>query len=345
MINNLEALYDKRIVLYGMGSYGLFIYEQIKSNPKIRIELLVDDSKNDQFIDNNQIMSFEDFIKSDSKYDKIIITTSYYSAILEKLKKHNLSGEFLDILRSVSKSALTTFKYKNKEIEFFTPNLLSELSIENLNLTEPETLNWIERFDQNKCFYDIGASNGCYGLIASAIQKIESYLIEPDYQNFNLLSKNLEHNESSLIGNVMPMCLAVDSENGILNLNKLEDYEGAHSKVLEKYFRKDIKEITFEGKQKVLTYSLDNLIMNHKLSIPNYIKIDVDGAEFSVLEGAKITLNSDSLEEILIETEEMNEIKLNQILLKFGFNLSEKHSINEIMGGKINGTHNYLFSK
>ena len=114
---------------------------------------------------------------------------------------------------------------------------------------------------------------------------------------------------------------------------------------MEKYFRKDIKEITFEGKQKVLTYSLDNLIMNHKLSIPNYIKIDVDGAEFSVLEGAKITLNSDSLEEILIETEEMNEIKLNQILLKFGFNLSEKHSINEIMGGKINGTHNYLFSK
>ena len=41
----------------------------------------------------------------------------------------------------------------------------------------------------------------------------------------------------------------------------------------------------------------------------------------------------------------MNEMKLNQILLKFGFNLSEKHGINEIMGGKINGTYNYLFSK
>ena len=345
MITDIKSLYGKRILLYGLGSYGVYVYNRIKANPKIKIEFLVDDFKNGQFIDNKKIVSFDEVSSSVTSYDIIIITTSYYSTILEKLKKHNLKGVFFDVLRGPSEREITIFNFNNKEVNFFTPNLLTQLSVENLNSTEPSTLKWIEGFKPNKCFFDIGASNGCYGLLASASKKIESYLIEPDNQNFNLISKNIKFNQSILLGEILPMCLALDAKNGSLTLNKLEDYEGAHSKVLEKYFRKDFEKIIFEGKQKVLTYSLDDLILSHKLTNPNYIKIDVDGAEFSVLEGAKITLSSDSLEEILIETEEMNEMKLNQILLKFGFNLSEKHSINEIMGGKINGTHNYLFSK
>ena len=236
MITNIEALYGKRIVLYGLGAYGVFVYDKIKANPNIKIELLVDDSKKGQFIDNYQIISFEEAINLNLTYDIIIITTSYYSTILEKLNKHNLNGDFFDILRSPSEKNVTTFNYHKKEIKFCTPNLLTQLSIENLNSIEPDTLKWIYGFEHNKCFFDIGASNGCYGLLSSISKNIESYLIEPDYQNFNLLSKNIKYNQSSLLGNIMPMCLALDSEKGSLYLNKLEDYEGAHSKVLEKYY-------------------------------------------------------------------------------------------------------------
>ena len=78
---------------------------------------------------------------------------------------------------------------------------------------------------------------------------------------------------------------------------------------------------------------------------PNYIKIDVDGAEFSILKGAKKTLGNKALEQVLIETEIENENKLIEKMEKYNFSFIEKHKIHEIIGGEIQGTMNYLFKK
>ena len=191
----------------------------------------------------------------------------------------------------------------------------------------------------------MGASNGCFSLIACAIKEIETFSLEPDNGNFSLMVKNIELNRENLKGKIFPFNIALDNESGSLTLNKLEDYEGAHSKVLDKYSRNKGQKIFYENNQKVLTYSLDELIENHLVKIPNYIKIDVDGAEFSILDGAKKTLKSSQLEEILIETDVINQDALMQKMGKFDFSFVEMHKIHEIIGGEIQGTMNYLFKK
>jgi FkbM family methyltransferase len=54
-------------------------------------------------------------------------------------------------------------------------------------------------------------------------------------------------------------------------------------------------------KQRILAFTLDDLISVFKLPFPNYIKIDVDGHEAEVLEGAKNTLQDARLKSVLVE--------------------------------------------
>ena len=46
------------------------------------------------------------------------------------------------------------------------------------------------------------------------------------------------------------------------------------------------------------------MISNKMLEIPDYIKIDVDGNEHDILDGAQLCLRSDKLKSILIEVNE-----------------------------------------
>lgn len=342
---NIKDLYGKSVILYGFGAYGKLSYDILQSIESIKIVGIIDDFKKGELKNELTIYSLEEFLLKNIKYDTILITSSFHSLLNNNLRERNLFGVYFDLFRMQSSKKITVLKNKLIDLSFYTPNYFTELAAKNLEFIEPETIQWIRNFKPNKVFFDIGASNGSYSLVASSINKTTSYAFEPDIKNFSLMNENIQLNLNELQGEILSFNVALDNVNGISNLNKLEDYSGAHSKILEKYNRNDSQNICFENQQKVLTFSLDQIIKNHINVIPNYLKIDVDGAELSVLRGAKNILKDKNIEEILIETEIANEKVLIAKMKKLNFNLRGKFKINEIIGGEIQGTSNYLFKR
>ena len=71
------------------------------------------------------------------------------------------------------------------------------------------------------------------------------------------------------------------------------------------------EEINFEGKKidskmeyRIYGTSINYILEKDILNIPDYIKIDVDGIEHLILDGASNYLNNNKLKEILIEINE-----------------------------------------
>ena len=91
------------------------------------------------------------------KYIKII-----FNFILSK-------NIFLIIRQIIENNSYIELIINNKETSFFCPNELSKWRVETLYTKEPETLEWIDEFEQNKeiIFWDIGANIGLYSIYAA----------------------------------------------------------------------------------------------------------------------------------------------------------------------------------
>ena len=90
---------------------------------------------------------------------------------------------------------------------------------------------------------------------------------------------------------------------------------------------------------KLLGTSIDYLIENKILKLPNYIKIDVDGIEHLILQGGKNHFNNKTIKSILVEVnEEFEDQSKNvlNILKDNGFKLSSKTK-------QLNNIFNYIF--
>ena len=58
---------------------------------------------------------------------------------------------------------------------------------------EPETVDWIENFDKESCFFDIGANIGIYSLFAAKLNH-RTVSFEPESHNFAALNININDN-------------------------------------------------------------------------------------------------------------------------------------------------------
>jgi len=123
---------------------------------------------------------------------------------------------------------------------------------------------------------DVGANIGYYTLLAARLVGNEGkvFAFEPEPQNHVLLLRNIELNGYR---NVVPVRKAVSSKTGTADLF-LNRETGAHS------FLRDRQDII--GVTTVETVSLDEYFKDRELPI-GIIKIDVEGAELSVLQGMR----------------------------------------------------------
>ena len=87
------------------------------------------------------------------------------------------------------------------------------------------------------------------------------------------------------------------------------------------------RDITF--KYKTFSQSLDDFVDEYNLKLPNYIKIDVDGIELSILNGAIKILNSNNIKSILIENTDPKS-GISSFLEENNFQLMSKLRNNEI---------------
>ncbi len=166
---------------------------------------------------------------------------------------------------------------------------------------EPETTRYILK-KRGRVFIDIGAHLGRYSILASKnFEKI--YAIEPHPLNYKMLRKNLQHNN---VKNVYAINIALSSKNTYVYLSDLDVNTGA-------------VKVSDKGRIKVRAFKLDYLI-EEMLYIDimqiDLIKIDAEGHEFEILEGA-LNLLKKGNPILIIESE--NPRKLEDILSNFGF--------------------------
>ena len=134
-------------------------------------------------------------------------------------------------------------------------------------------------------FVDIGANVGSYTILASSQVKANSISIEPIQDTYKTLMDNVLINKVEQ--NVKAFNIGLGSEISKIHFTKSLDTIN-HVATKEEI---DTIEVQID--------TLDNLLMNEQC--PSLIKIDVEGYENEVINGAEKTLENQSLKAIIIE--------------------------------------------
>ena len=168
--------------------------------------------------------------------------------------------------------------------------------------SEPGTVRWIETFfSSGEVFYDIGANVGAYSFVAAKFfdGNIKVYAFEPAFMTYAQLCRNILLNNCEHCIIPLPIALADKTEINTFNYHNLATGSSIHA--LGEAIDDRGRPFVPIAKQQVLAFSMDNLIEQFKMPIPDHIKIDVDGIELMILKGAETTLANSNVKSILLE--------------------------------------------
>ena len=167
---------------------------------------------------------------------------------------------------------------------------------------EPDTLAWIDSFlRKGDVFYDVGANIGQYSLYAAKRLKGDCRVLafEPEALNYAKLNKNIVLN--GLSEAITAYCLAI-TDRSALDVFYVKAFSpGASLHALGQPIGQGEKPFPPSHMQGMMGVSLDDLVGRFSLPFPNHIKIDVDGIEDLIVQGARRTLADPRLKSVLIE--------------------------------------------
>jgi len=137
----------------------------------------------------------------------------------------------------------------------------------------------------NDLFIDIGANVGAYTILASSEINAKTIAIEPVPSTFKNLMENIFINQMQ--EKVKALNIGLGSKNGKLKFTKSFD---------------SVNHVATENETDTIEVDVDTLdTILLKETCPMLLKIDVEGFETEVLNGADTTLSNKSLKAIIIE--------------------------------------------
>ncbi len=348
MITDLNVLPAGPIALYGFGAVGKFVFDAIlRDRPDLVITCIIDDGKAGRAHAGIPILSVEQAIGESSTFHRVLVAGLAWRTMTQKLDSLGYKAyEPIDLLRGAAPNDIVEVRLSNRSMQLATPNRLSAIVAERFFEIEPDTIRWLKSFSVGSCFYDVGASNGLFALFAAIARDCTVVAFEPDALNFGLLSKNRVLNHGSLKHPFIAIQIALSDRPCLVDLVSPDlPYEGAHGKFTGAEQRVGLVDRGVLYTQPCLAESLSALVGRYGLPHPDYLKIDVDGAEFSVLDGARPLLEAKHVREVLIETECHMETRLNIFMESCGYRMQARHSIQEMVGGTVEGVSNYLYGR
>lgn len=174
----------------------------------------------------------------------------------------------------------------------------------------------LESIKPDDIFFDVGANVGTYSCFAaSKLGSKQTIAFEPEPRNASRLQENLQLN--GLEGEIREVALSDSNGTVKFALGGEETGEGEHAIATHD----DMKTIEVE------TARGDSIIQEHELPAPTVIKIDVEGAEFSVLRGLRDTL-IDTCRLVYVEVHP-------EKIGAFGGSVSEVHGLLEDAGFEV----------
>lgn len=160
---------------------------------------------------------------------------------------------------------------------------------------EPWTAAWLDSLPTNATFWDIGANVGSYALIAIA-RGLRVVAVEPGYENVRKLRHNLALNDWLDRAFVYDCALGAAPAWAWLHYSDLAPGAASHA------INASPRKISFHM-QPIRLRPLDDLIEETSTATPgpHYLKIDVDGGEMAVLDGAAGFLSRSDLLGVMME--------------------------------------------
>lgn len=160
---------------------------------------------------------------------------------------------------------------------------------------EPETVEWLERtFADSSVLYDIGANVGAYSLVAAAVGGPGSRIIAIEASPFTFASLCANVLLNDFTGRITPLQLLLTERAGIRSFVLESTIAGEASHPGERAGRPGLD---------LAAIPLDEAVSLFDLPKATHLKIDVDGGEEAVLDGAGGMLRSPMLKHVVIEVE------------------------------------------
>ena len=187
----------------------------------------------------------------------------------------------------------------NKEIEFFFKKfffpegfLLKRRLQRSIKRSDEQEINLVKKFIKSGTdSIDVGVYRGVYSYEMSKYsEKVHSF--EPNPIIFKYINKNLK----KFIKNIHLYNFALSNQNKTINLKIPIRNSNSNKEIFEEYYEMGKATIhnenNFENYEnfEIQTKKIDELNFNNKIS---FIKIDVEGHELEVIEGAKNTIKRD----------------------------------------------------
>lgn len=188
-------------------------------------------------------------------------------------------------------------QYHQMDAIFFVPinnhYICSDLSEIKQNRREPEMYRWLNDLKSGSVLFDIGTSYGQEAALASSMKNEGIQVVGFDcglsHSHFCALNKSLNHDRFRFV-----FAAVSDTSGSIIKIRSNSD---THISRLHK------KNVPYE--YEVMTLALDDFSATNSI-YPSHLKIDVDGAELSVLKGASKILSSTELKEVFVEVDNQN---------------------------------------
>lgn len=157
---------------------------------------------------------------------------------------------------------------------------------------EPDVAAFIIReISPNDVFFDIGANCGYFSLLAAANGCQSVVAFEPDPLSLKVLRHNLALNSD------LARCITSHE----LALSNTEEKRLFHRANSSNSGRSGFAARDVVASFEVQTQTLDQLIARRIVPVPSVLKVDVEGHESAVFEGAKNTLSDPTLRAVIFE--------------------------------------------
>lgn len=166
---------------------------------------------------------------------------------------------------------------------------------------EPETIGWIDGFAAPCRFWDIGANVGAYSLYAALRDDISVLAFEPSPATYAALCRNIEAN--GMGERIASFCVALSQSTRLGRLNMSATHAGNSFNSFESLEDCFGRPLAVQFRQATVGFAIDDFRRLFDVSPPHYIKIDVDGIEAQILDGAHGTLRDPAVRSVLIELE------------------------------------------
>ena len=200
----------------------------------------------------------------------------------------------------LSAAAVAEIPLPSGTLKFHAPATLLRRRASSMLTKEPDTIAWLNTLTDRDVLWDIGANVGVFSLYAAAARRCTVLAFEPSAANFFVLTRNVQLN--ALSERVSTYCVALSGAGGlgVLNLDSAE-----LGTAMSQFGRRGESSRYAGGASGVshgmIGFTIDEFIRQFTPPFPTHLKLDVDGLEWPILQGAAATLRDPRLRSLMVE--------------------------------------------